>query len=312
MASKDNNKKLPETDHKETYPWCQATQYLCGHEEIWNNTPDHESIRQLHAFGTFKEWGPDGAERKLVPKTRHKIVAQGQSTSVEGPHDVLNVATFRHSTHNDHYGEVGGHIVSASYQSAVHVAKGDFHHITPKTIISTQDDLVHHIGDDENETSHHMYNAGDHTQFTGKNHYHYVDGEHGTYLPKGNMDIQLDKGKYRAKSGDDMAFISDKKINTTSTKDTTLQSKAKFDVISKENIGVTGEADIKIDAKGDVKVNGKNITITADTKVTIKVGQSKIEISSSGITIDASQVDIKGHPTKINGGGMSSPPVTYP
>lgn len=61
------------------------------------------------------------------------------------------------------------------------------------------------------------------------------------------------------------------------------------------------------------------IELTATSKITIKVGQSTITVSSSGIeikgtqiTIDGTTTDIKGHPITMNGGGMAAPPFTVP
>jgi type VI secretion system secreted protein VgrG len=46
-------------------------------------------------------------------------------------------------------------------------------------------------------------------------------------------------------------------------------------------------------AKGET-VNAKTITLSADSKITLKVGSSKIEMTSSGIKISATKVDIEG------------------
>jgi len=41
-------------------------------------------------------------------------------------------------------------------------------------------------------------------------------------------------------------------------------------------------------------VNAKTITFTADSKIMLQVGSSKIELTSSGIKISAAKVDIEG------------------
>lgn len=46
-------------------------------------------------------------------------------------------------------------------------------------------------------------------------------------------------------------------------------------------------------AKGET-VNAKTITLSADSNITLKVGSSKIELTSSGIKISATKVDIEG------------------
>jgi uncharacterized protein involved in type VI secretion and phage assembly len=62
----------------------------------------------------------------------------------------------------------------------------------------------------------------------------------------------------------------------------------------------TGDITIKTGTSGstkDLTVNAGNITLTATTKITLKVGGNKIEISNSGIVIDGIQVQIKGSAT---------------
>jgi type VI secretion system secreted protein VgrG len=56
-------------------------------------------------------------------------------------------------------------------------------------------------------------------------------------------------------------------------------------------------------AKGET-VNAKTITLSADSKIILQVGSSKIELTSSGIKISATKVDIKaksGLTAKSNG-----------
>jgi len=59
----------------------------------------------------------------------------------------------------------------------------------------------------------------------------------------------------------------------------------------------TGDIIIKTGTTGttsDLTINAANITLAATTKITLKVGSNKVEISNSGIVIEGMQVQIKG------------------
>jgi len=305
MSSANNNQKLPNTDIKVEYPWCQVTQYLSGHEEIWNNTPNNELIRMAHSTGTYKEWGQDGAERKLVVGSRHKVVAKGQSTSVEGQHDILNLENLRKVVLGDDHSEGAKNYTRAYNQNLLHLAKNEHFHYSGAgdSGIGSQDDFVHYIGSDDSQTSHHLYNAGDHTQFTGGNRYFQTAGEDGHYV-QGNWDTQTDK-KARLFSNGAMLVSTNNTWDAASSKAMTLTSK--------DTLTANSQKDMTLNSQQD-------ITIEAQQTITIKVGQSSITISSDKIEIKSSQIkitaqgelDLNGHPVKINGGGMNSPPVTFP
>lgn len=283
MATANTQQKLPNTDIKVTYPFCSVTQTLGGHEVIYNNTKDEELVRHAHTKGSFKEWGKDGSERKLVANTKHSVVSQGASESIEGPHDHYAMNSSRQTNMGDHHSEVANNVTTAMGGSYVKIAKGDGHIVfnDGKSMIASGDDITHYFGDDDDTVNHHAFHSGDHTSFTKGNRYEHVEGEKGTYLPSGNMDIQLDNGKLRIKSSGDQTLSTDAKLNITADE----------------------------------------VTITGQTKVTIKVGSNKIEITSSGITIDAGggKVDVnaqgaittQGQTTKIQGGGLTAPPTTF-
>ena len=296
MSSANNNQKLPNTDIKIEYPWCQSTQYIGGHEEIWNNTPDNELIRMAHTTGTFKEWGQDGSERKLVIKTSHKVVNEGKSLSVEGPHDILNVSTVRKVVFGDDHSEGDQNYSRAYNQNLLHLAKNEHFHYNGAgdSATGSQDDWVHYVGSDDKQTSHHLYNAGDLTNFTGGNRYMQTAGEDGHYV-QGNWDTQTDK---KARLFSKQAML--------------VQANDTWDAKSSKAMTMTSQDTFTANAQSD-------ITIVSQSKITIKVGQSTITISSSGVDIEAQQItingqttNITGHPLKLNGGGTSSPPVTFP
>ncbi|WP_299611625.1 type VI secretion system Vgr family protein [uncultured Tateyamaria sp.] len=69
-----------------------------------------------------------------------------------------------------------------------------------------------------------------------------------------------------------------------------------------ETIGGTHSLDVAKSAEIDV---GAALTVTAKSKITLKCGGAQIEMTSSGITISAPQVEVKASATaKINAGGQ--------
>ena len=102
--------------------------------------------------------------------------------------------------------------------------------------------------------------------------------------------------------------------------DATVNSAAKFVTKSSSDTSISSDAKIIVKAESSANITAQEITITADTKITLKVGGSTIVIDSSGITINsAGTVDIKGAgaittqgaTTKIQGGGAPGIPTTF-
>ncbi len=87
-------------------------------------------------------------------------------------------------------------------------------------------------------------------------------------------------------------------INT----DTDLNETIKGQAILTANGGIQQKTDkdLSQNVTGSIKVDGKDITITGKSNITLKVGGSKIEISSFGITISGTSITIKGTNTKID------------
>jgi len=290
MAEANTSHKLPNTDIKVTYPYCQTTVTVSGHETIHNNTKDEELVRIAHTRGTFVEWSKTGGERRLVANTKHEVVSQGQSVSVEGPSDHYVMNHERKVNMGDGHRETSGndsHVLGGAH---VRIAKGDSHvfHNDGKSSTMTGDDHINYVGDDDSNINQHSFHQGDHSSFTGGNRYEVVNGEKGTYLPDGNMDIQLDNGKLRIKSSKDMSHITDQTHN------------------------VTAKEDINIKADKKVNIDADEVTITGMTKITIKVGNSKIVITQNSIDIISDgDITTRGQTTKVQGGGLKAPPTTF-
>ena len=89
--------------------------------------------------------------------------------------------------------------------------------------------------------------------------------------------------------------------------ETTGTHKFRADDNSKEiSLTSTGDIIVKTGTSGsanDLTINAANMTLTATTNITLKVGSNKIVISTSGIAIEGTKVEIKGSiSAKIEGG----------
>jgi uncharacterized protein (DUF2345 family) len=299
-SSNNNNKKLPDSDAKWEYPWNQVTQTMGGHEIHWNSTPGEESYRNLHPYGTYTEISKDGKKVELVANKRYKFVSNGASVAVEGSNDMYVKGGSRVTNDQGVHRETGEDNSHAIHGQQLVVSKGAAYHHSVETI--------NHVGEagqftDLNDGDHHTNVKGDKVTFVDGTKYEQVNGEHGTHIPNGNMDFQVDQGKTRIKSGDDQLYQSEKNINTVAKEDVSIKAD--------QNVSVNAAAQIKIKGDEKVTITTQECEITADTKIVLKVGSSKITITSSGIDIESSgEITTQGSATKLQGGGMNSPPLT--
>lgn len=132
---------------------------------------------------------------------------------------------------------------------------------------------------------------------------HIVGGDHALYS-KGGHEVYAKKDS-KTESEKTYYIETGQKFSTNSTGDTIMKSAAKFSANSQQEMSLYSQAEI---------------TIESTTKITLKVGSNKIEISSSGIKIDAQggtldlnasgSVTTQGSDTKLQGGGPPSTPTT--
>lgn len=79
---------------------------------------------------------------------------------------------------------------------------------------------------------------------------------------------------------------------TTITKDTSITTEKNYNLTATENINQTTKKNFALVATDDISEKGKNITLEADTKIELKVGSSKITITSSEISIESTNVTV--------------------
>ncbi|CZF78299.1 Phage-related baseplate assembly protein [Grimontia celer] len=89
--------------------------------------------------------------------------------------------------------------------------------------------------------------------------------------------------------------ISSKEAFTSKTEDKySVDSKADMALSSDKNVKVDAGSNAEISASSKVSVDGQTIEISGKTKITLSVGACKLEISNSGIKLDAPQISING------------------
>ena len=279
MAQSNNNNKLPNTDFQGTYPWVQATITPGGHEYIYNNTPGQESYRLAHPFGSYTEISKDGRKVSLSADKHYQFTSNGHSQTVEGAHDSLTIGGSRNNNQSGTHAETGASETHGTYEHSIKAGgKTSFNYAKESHEHASEDDHIGHPG----PASSYKYHDGNNVHFTTGTKYEHVGGEHGTRVDQGNMDVQVDKGKIRIKSGNDQLYDSDQKINLTAASDITITSQTKI----------------------TLTVGGSTIEITPDT-INITAGSGGVNIKSNG-----GDIYTKGNTTKLQGGGTSSPPLT--
>lgn len=107
--------------------------------------------------------------------------------------------------------------------------------------------------------------------------------------------------KFRILAGRDYEMVANRNSNTKILEHETTE------IGGSSTLNITGDFTIKtdghkevtaqqrsVDVSGDDKVDAENITLTGKTSITLKVGQSSIKLTSSGVVINAPTVEIKG------------------
>lgn len=279
------NKKIPESDAKWEYPWNQVTQTLGGHEIHYNSTPNEESTRMVHPSGSYEENTKDGHQVKLVVNQKNSLVSQGASETIEGALDKLVAGGMRNVNLGGLQTEIAKHMSQAIHGQLLQVCKN--------ALFSYTDNEHSEASTGGKTTSHNdgfKYDFSKETNISMSTASQILGASKELMVHAGgNADI-FSQLKARMFSGGDMLVQTDSKMNTISKKDMKVASNS-------------------------------NITIQADTKITIKVGDNaSITISDGLIELKATKINVtatgelnaNGHPLKINGGGPTSTPTQWP
>jgi hypothetical protein len=269
---------------------------------------------------------PDGAQRWTYtnPKDHKKthsqeIKASGSFRATHGHDDdkeynlELRSGEHRGYTAGGHAHHSDGstdHFSESTYRNESH---GDQSHVTEKNRYRGTKGKVFKAEGPEAKINHgsdspvRKGSSGTVNETYEKDHFSHVQGNRVFMAEKNKVDLV--KEDYAMNAGKNWdTYIKEKgKIETGS--DFKLTSGAKVESTSKEDTKITSDAKVAITGKNE-------ISLTDDTKIILKVGQSTITIESGKISIEGTEIEIKGtgstsidgHPVKINGGGTTTPP----
>jgi len=95
------------------------------------------------------------------------------------------------------------------------------------------------------------------------------------------------KGKVTSTIEKSAELIAKENISITTEKQLLMNSKENLSAKSDKDLQLESGANSELKAKSSVIVDGSKISITGKSKIELKVGASKIEISASGIKLDA-------------------------
>lgn len=98
------------------------------------------------------------------------------------------------------------------------------------------------------------------------------------------------------------SISTEKTLSLESKEAMSAKSEKTLDLISKDNLSAKSDKNIALDAGSNadltatskITVDGQQIAISGKTKIVLSVGASKIELSASGIKIEAPQISIAG------------------
>lgn len=221
LEKPDDNAKLPK---KSPLNRLKGAEYpnIHGHSDILGGSqyhhldpenPDAAASEHIHHDGTYhtKEVSQDkkGFHFELNHEVR-RYISGGGSLHHDGQQD----ETGKSNKHQDHamdtsHGAGGNQYKGAGGKQIGGSKEGSFHHNTDGNSISaSKGDVV-----ENHEGNRHVKHEGDQVHAVIGNRVDMVQGEYGTHVQGGgNYDTQVDSGKLRLKSGQDMLFESDSKI----------------------------------------------------------------------------------------------------
>lgn len=254
MAKDDKRAKDLKTEWE--YPYNQVTQTLGGHEIHYNSTPDKESYRHFTPGGTYTEVDTSGKEIHFVADNKFTVHANGHSQTNEGVHDNLTLGGVRDSNLGDLHHEIGGNHTKGLHGQFISAVKGTGFHYTDDNF---------EIGSEGK----HLVDAN-----MGGMAFNSLQGVLMSALTSQYNMIQGDFGKFISGNGD-------------------LYAKEKIRLAADQNAIVYSKQEINIGHNEKSQSNSQTINISATQKITLQVGQSKIEIESGKITITSAQIEFK-------------------
>ena len=316
----DKNKKSPKdpiSDEK-IKPmqgwWFGEANHLGGHTLYYANPnkKDEYFHQTLDAHGTYKAHSYDQDEKGFQARLNVGGVREynnkSVSTHADGQyHNDAEKCKLEQSggdhgsaTPKDKYRGVGGNEMNGrggselSYNQQTQGTK--YSVVNGKTGTMYEDHVHTSYAKDKVE----MMKGGNHFTISQK-------GDIGVDVQGGSWDVNISKDA-RINTSGAQRYNSGDTFTGTSKKAMSLASKDTFDASSSKSMGLTTDTSLRTKSKqGTTLEAGEDFMLSSDSKITLKVGGSSIEITSGGIKINSSgAVDIKGSQTKIQGGGVTT------
>lgn len=120
----------------------------------------------------------------------------------------------------------------------------------------------------------------------------FVHAEKDLIVETNNDFISTVKGKTVSRVEKSVQLAAKEAIDISGDKTLTLASKENMSSQSEKDINIQAGENGKFSAKSVISLNGETIEITASSKINLKVGGSKIEISNAGIELSATKISI--------------------
>lgn len=251
------------------YPWVGGSQDHLGNRVITYadpENPDQAFVERIKYDGSFTINEANGLKNEFNKEVR-SYTSGGDSHNTDGQKAVYGQSNFNLAFKQDVGFTAGGTTYKGSGEKEIGgTAQGSFQNDTGGNTYKTSNgDMI------SEHTGHiHSHNDGDNVQSTTGTRYEIVnEGEYAIHVQGGNMDTRVESGKLQLYSGGAMV------VNTSST----------MKMISTGAMAINSTATMIVGATGDV-------TIESKSKLTLKVGGSSIEISSGGIKLVGTRIDL--------------------
>jgi hypothetical protein len=214
----EHNKKLPEIDAQKekfefTYPYFTCEQDDNGKYHFAFHDPENpknSTLIEMDHNGGYRATMPDDGASKgdginvsMNPGHTAEYISGGSSNHTDGHTDYYTGDTHQSVVSGDMQHQSGGSAFSSAADKIMHLTQDFFKNIgaggaESKEYHTSKGDVI------EQHSGHkHTEHEGDKIEkITGNKHLIIEKGESGIHLQKGNMDIQLDKGKYRVWASD--------------------------------------------------------------------------------------------------------------
>jgi len=294
----EHNKKLAKTDVQAgkvevKYPYCSVELDDTGHYHVKYSHPDFPeksfTIKQGHNGGYEASHPDDGAaigqglNVLFSPGHTSHYAGGGKSDHTDGHTDEHTGQTKNKNVAGDQGGGIAGSFFQGVAQKMIQgVKEGIFHHSSgggaSKDYHTSKGDVIReHTGDEHTSLDGDLVESisGNKCLMIGK-------GENAIHIQSGNMDTQIDKGKYRIKAADTITIDSSTKI--------VLQVGDNSITITKNGIIIdTSKGDINIGAEGNAILNalGSSSGVYAPNGTAILSGKDNKIVSDSGTQVEA-------------------------